>query len=167
MENRNWHIRRSEFNDIAQIRAIYAQASCYSGTLQLPFPSQQLWEKKLGQVTPGFYSLVAERDERILGQLGMMVHDNPRRKHVANLGLGVCESARGLGVGKALMQAAMDLAFNWLAIKRIEIEVYTDNQAAIALYQSLGFELEGRAKGYAFRNGEYVDVELMAKTVGL
>ena len=163
MENSHWHIRRSEFDDISQIRAIYAQPSCYSGTLQLPFPSQQQWEQKLGQVTPGFYSLVLEQDCRILGQLGMMVNDNPRRKHVANLGLGVCESARGLGVGKALMEAAMDLAFNWLAIKRIEIEVYTDNHAAIGLYQSLGYEREGTAKAYAFRNGEYVDVHLMAK----
>ncbi|MGI2259865.1 GNAT family N-acetyltransferase [Shewanella sp. GXUN23E] len=155
-------IRRSEVADIAGIREIYAQPSCYAATLQLPFPSQLQWEQKLGQVTPGFYSLVAERDGRILGQVGMMVHDNPRRRHVANLGLAVCESVRGQGIGRALMQAAMELAFNWLAVRRIEIEVYTDNQAAIALYRSLGFEPEGTARGYAFRAGEYVDVLLLA-----
>lgn len=158
-----WQVRRSEFADIDQIRAIYAQPSCYAGTLQLPFPSQAQWEKKLGEVSSDFFSLVVEDQGRILGQLGLMLYDNPRRRHVANLGLGVCESARGKGVARALMLAAEELAFNWLAVQRIEIEVYTDNLKAISLYQSLGYEHEGTAKGYAFRGGEYVDAHLMAK----
>ena len=163
MSNGAWQVRRSEFNDIAQIKAIYAQPTAYAGTLQLPFPSQQHWETKLGAETPGFYSLVVEQQGKILGQLGIMTYDSPRRQHVANLGLAVCESARGQGVGRALIVAAMDLAFNWLATKRIEIEVYSDNHTAISLYESLGFIKEGLAKAYAFRHGAYADVYLMAK----
>jgi putative acetyltransferase len=33
------------------------------------------------------------------------------------------------GVGTALMEAALDLADNWLNLTRIELSVYTDNAA--------------------------------------
>ncbi|WP_444928219.1 GNAT family N-acetyltransferase [Microbulbifer sp. TRSA002] len=47
----------------------------------------------------------------------------------------------------------------------MELEVYTNNEQAIGLYKKYGFEVEGTAKNYAFRNGEYADVYLMAKVV--
>ena len=39
----------------------------------------------------------------------------------------------GRGVGTALMQAALDLADNWLGLTRVELTVWADNQAALAL----------------------------------
>jgi putative acetyltransferase len=61
------------------------------------------------------------------------------------------------------MQAAVDLAENWLNLSRIELEVYTDNAAGLALYQKFGFEIEGTLRDYAFRDGQYVDSYLMAR----
>ncbi len=67
------------------------------------------------------------------------------------------------GVGSALMSAVVDLADNWLNLKRIELEVYTDNAAAIHLYEKFGFVIEGTKRKYAFRDGEYVDAHVMAR----
>ena len=157
-------IRRSEKSDIEAIKAIYQQHLCYAGTLQLPFPSLDKWLQFLGNLPADFYSLVAEVDGEIVGQLGMKIEDNPRRRHVANIGMAVSENFQSKGVGSKLLTGAVELATNWLAIKRIELEVYTDNKAGIALYQKHGFEIEGTAKGYAFRDGNYVDAHLMART---
>ncbi|SDI77372.1 Acetyltransferase (GNAT) family protein [Ferrimonas sediminum] len=66
-------------------------------------------------------------------------------------------------MGSALLTALLDLADNWLALRRIELEVYADNSAALALYRKQGFEQEGRARKYAFRDGRYVDALLMAR----
>ncbi|WP_020583626.1 GNAT family N-acetyltransferase [Endozoicomonas elysicola] len=74
--------------------------------------------------------------------------------------------AQGQGIGSQLLEAAIELAEHWLAITRIELEVYTDNEAAVALYRKFGFEVEGTARGYAFRNGELADVYLMARVKG-
>jgi L-phenylalanine/L-methionine N-acetyltransferase len=69
----------------------------------------------------------------------------------------------GRGVGTELMEAALDLADNWLNLTRIELRVYVDNAPAIALYEKFGFEVEGTHRYFAFRNGEYVDAYSMAR----
>ena len=158
-------VRSSVSTDAAAIMAIYQQPSCYAATLQLPYPSLDKWQAFLGADNPHFYNHVAEVDGTIVGQIGMDVMTNPRRKHVANIGMAVDEHWQGKGVGKALLDSMLVLANKWLAIKRIELEVYTDNQAAIALYQQSGFVTEGTAKGYAFRDGKYTDVYLMARVL--
>ena len=163
----NIEIRHSEKDDIAAIKSIYAQASCFAGTLQLPFPTLQKWEKFLNNIPDNFYSLVATYDGQVVGQIGMEVISTPRRKHVSNIGMAVSEDYRDKGIGSKLLESMLELATNWLAIRRIELEVYTDNASAKALYERHGFEIEGTAKQYAFRNGEYVDVYYMAKVVSV
>jgi putative acetyltransferase len=77
--------------------------------------------------------------------------------------MAVRDDWQGKGVGKALLGAAVDLADNWLNVERIELTVYTDNAAAIALYQRFGFDIEGTFRRYGFREGVYVDAHAMAR----
>jgi putative acetyltransferase len=67
------------------------------------------------------------------------------------------------GIGRALMTVALDLADNWLMLKRIELEVFIDNERAVALYRGFGFVVEGTRKYVAARNGEYADDYLTAR----
>lgn len=154
-------VRHSEPQDIEAIRAIYAQPSNVHATLQLPFPSIELWQQRLGRLHEHFHSLVACADGVVVGQLGIEVFTAARRRHAANIGLAVAESARRQGVGSVLLQAAIQLCHGWLAVRRIELETYTDNHAAITLFERHGFVREGTAEGYAFRAGGYVDVHYM------
>lgn len=108
-------------------------------------------------------SLVAILNDRVIGQIGFEVGKNPRRKHSANFGMVVAEDCRGKGVGSSLINAMQDVCENWLAVRRIELEVYTDNEQAIRLYKKHGFSIEGTARNYAFREGSYADVHFMAK----
>lgn len=159
-------IRHSEPKDAAAIKAIYACPKAYAGTLQLPYPSNAMWEKRMESIPAHVHSLVAEIDGEIVGNLGFELCTNPRRRHVGSLGMGVKDNHQGRGVGSALLSAIVDLTDNWLNIKRIELTVYTDNQAAIALYDKFGFVIEGESKDFAFRNGEFVDAYHMARLVG-
>ena len=86
-----------------------------------------------------------------------------RRRHVATIGIAVAPEAQGQGVGTALMQAMCDYADRWLGLLRLELTVYVDNAPAIALYRKFGFEIEGRFRGYAMRDGELVDAFSMAR----
>jgi putative acetyltransferase len=61
------------------------------------------------------------------------------------------------------MQAGIDLADNWLNLRRLELEVFVDNEPAIQLYKKFGFTIEGTLVEFAFRDGRYVDTFTMAR----
>lgn len=159
-------IRHLEPADVPQIHALYSEEQAFADTLQLPFQSAAHWAAKLDTSRDGFYCLVAVRGDEVVGQLGLDINRHPRRKHVATLGMGVGAAARQSGVGSALLSAAIDACEKWMNISRIEIEVYTENVAAIALYQKHGFVVEGTCRNYAFRDGRYVDAHVMARVTG-
>ena len=62
-----------------------------------------------------------------------------------------------------MLAALIDAADNWLNLRRLELTVYVDNEAAIALYKKFGFIIEGRLRQDAFRAGEFVDSYAMAR----
>jgi len=156
-------VRRAEPSDATAIKEVYECEGVYSGTLQLPHPSAALWNKRLSNMPDNVYAFVATLDNSVVGNIGLEVCNNPRRRHVASFGMGVKDHAQGKGVGKALLKTALDLADNWLNLKRVELTVYVDNDAAIGLYKHFGFEIEGESGMYAFRNGHYVSAYHMAR----
>ena len=156
-------VRRTEPSDARSVKEIYECPTAFRGTLQLPHPSLDLWEKRLTHVPEHVYSYVALYQGEVVGNLGLEVCVNPRRRHVASLGMGVKDNFAGKGVGSALLQTAVDLCDNWINIKRLELTVYTDNEQAINLYKKFGFQIEGESAAFAFRDGEYVAAYHMAR----
>ena len=157
------HIRHAEPGDFQAIQEIYGCPKAFAGTLQLPYPSQEMWRKRLAEPPEGVYNLVAVVDGKVVGQLGLHTSSRPRRRHVGSFGIGVHDDWQGRGVGKALLKACVEMADNWLNLTRLELEVYTDNAAAIRLYESFGFMHEGTKRQDAFRDGRYVDSHIMAR----
>jgi len=115
----------------------------------VPDKSRDAIRERTENQPPDMHGLVAVVDEQVVGLLGLHVGTG-RRAHVASLGMMVHADFHGRGVGSALMAAAIDLAENWLAISRIELEVFPDNAPAVALYEKFGFEREGTLREYAF-----------------
>jgi putative acetyltransferase len=156
-------IRRAEPDDCSAIYEMFRSPKVYEGTLQIPYPSREVWRKRIAE-TDGCYNLVAVSGEHVIGMLTIDTFPNrPRRRHVGRIGISVTEAWQGQGVGKALMQAGVDLSDKWLNLTRLELEVYSDNEAAIRLYEQFGFEREGVLRQHAFRDGRYVDSIMMAR----
>ena len=99
----------------------------------------------------------------MVGEAGLSGCSRPRLKHVGSLGMMVHPEFWGQGVGSALMEAMMDVADNYLMLVRVELEVFTDNQRAIRLYERFGFETEGVRRMAAVRQGRYADLQVMAR----
>lgn len=156
-------IRRAEPDDAAAIYEMFRSPKVYESTFQLPYPSREYWRKRLME-TEGCYGLVAVSGEHVIGMLDVITFPNrPRRRHVGLIGISVAEAWQGKGVGSALMKAGIELADNWLNLTRLELEVYSDNEAAIRLYERFGFEREGTLRQHAFRAGQYVDSIVMSR----
>ena len=159
-------IRHSETHDVDAIRQIAAHPAVYMNTLLQPFPSLEKWQKRLDDIRAHGVSLVAEIDGEVVGHLGLEFEPNPRRRHAAGLGMMVDATRHGRGIGGRLLAAAIDLAENWLNLTRLELTVFTDNRAAIALYEKHGFRIEGESPGYALRDGVHMSVYHMARIKG-
>ena len=65
-----------------------------------------------------------------------------------------------------LTEALIDLAENWLNLSRISLIVFSDNQPAIHLYESLGFEVEGTMRRFGYGNGAWMDAIMMGRVRG-
>ncbi len=157
-------IRRAEPDDYSAVYEMFSGPKVYAGTLQLPYPSRDQWRRRLAETSESYYNLVAVVGDRVVGMASVETFPNrPRRSHVGSIGICVHDEWHGKGVGTALMRAILDLADNWLNLRRLELEVYADNEAAISLYERMGFEVEGTLRQHAFRDGQYVDSKMMGR----
>ena len=163
-EKINFIVRRAEPDDYKSIYQVWAGPKAVWGTLQLPFPSAELWRKRLAEPPEGTFNLLACVEDEIVGQLGLHTFPNhPRRRHAGQIGMAVRDAWQGKGAGTTLMKAAVDLADKWLNLTRLELDVYTDNEPAIRLYKKFGFVIEGTLVNYAYRDGQFVDTYTMAR----
>ncbi len=160
-------LRRAAPADAPEFARINGHPAVQPNLMQVPYASVERWRQMLSDnEQPGRSDLVlvAEHEGRLLGSAGLHpVGPSLRRRHAAVLGISVAHESQGQGVGRALLQALCDYADRWGQLLRIELTVFADNERAIRLYQSLGFEHEGRHRAYALRDGAYVDALCMAR----
>ena len=92
-----------------------------------------------------------------------IAHCSPAsRRHCGRLGMGLLPDWRGHGLGRRLLQIALDQA-DALRFSRVELDVVTDNTAAIALYERMGFVREGVKAGAWRLNDVTRDILQMAR----
>jgi ribosomal-protein-alanine N-acetyltransferase len=93
--------------------------------------------------------IVLKKDEEIVGYAGMWrLYEEA---HVTTIGVRRDLQRKGYGrvLFAALVQAAYDMGAKW-----VTLEVRTSNETATRMYESFGFKVIGRRKGYYTDNGE-------------
>ncbi|MBR8838929.1 MAG: GNAT family N-acetyltransferase [Stigonema ocellatum SAG 48.90 = DSM 106950] len=157
-------IRAFEMADWEDVAALFNAPICRWGTMQMPYQSRDEIKRKLENPPPGLHRIVAvlNAPQKVIGMISLHAFQG-RRSHVGSLGIFVHDDYHNQGIGSQLMQAVIDLVFNWLNLKRLELTVYTDNQSAVHLYEKYGFVIEGTMQKYAFRDGAYIDAYTMAR----
>jgi RimJ/RimL family protein N-acetyltransferase len=117
------------------------------------------------QREPGSVFLVAEIDGRVVGDLGGSGLSFPPSSHVFEFGMSVGAQERGVGVGSALLEAAL----RWAAaagFARVSLSVFPHNARAISFYERHGFAVEGRRPRQFRRDGRYIDEVVMGRWLG-
>ncbi|MFD8914919.1 GNAT family N-acetyltransferase [Streptomyces sp. NPDC059575] len=119
-----------------------------------------------GERHPPENHLAAELDGRLVGYIRICQPiPLPVNAHVRQIqGIAVAEEARGLGVGRALVRGAVELARRQGA-RRLTLRVLGHNTPARRLYEAEGFKIEGVFPEEFLIAGEYVDDVCMGRPV--
>lgn len=111
--------------------------------------------------------LVAEHAGTVIGHAFLESLSLAATSHVVRLTIAVHEGHQGRGVGRALMNELLRWARANPHVEKVELQVRSSNERAIALYRSLGFVEEGRkTKRLKIGPNEYLDDVYMALWVG-
>jgi L-phenylalanine/L-methionine N-acetyltransferase len=157
-------IRAVAERDHEAIHQILTSPHVLAGTMRLPFAGLHQTKERLSPRV-GTYQVVAEAGEEVVG-FGELITEpeHPRHGHVGDLNMIATRAdSVGQGIGRSLTEALIDLAENWLNLRRLSLIVFSDNQPAIHLYQSLGFEIEGTMRRFGYGNGAWMDAIMMGR----
>ncbi|CAH2215186.1 GNAT family N-acetyltransferase [Tepidibacter aestuarii] len=158
-------IRPVKVDDIPYINEMRIMKGVKENILGISTERIEYTEEFIKNIDINKHILVAQlKDEtKVVGLVGLHVNSTPRLRHSASIGIMVHRDYQGKGIGKKLMKEILDLADNWLMLKRVELGVFADNERAIKLYELYGFKIEGRRKYAAIRNGKYEDEYIMGR----
>jgi RimJ/RimL family protein N-acetyltransferase len=106
--------------------------------------------------------LVAEANGQIIARVSCVGGVLASTQHTVGLGIMVRKEWRGQGVGTTLMHQIIDWARANPIVKRVDLEVLTNNPRAANLYEKLGFQAEGIKRQIYFKDGVFVDAQMMA-----
>ena len=106
--------------------------------------------------------LLACQGQTLVGALHLRGKDRPGMEHCGRLGISVAKAYRHQGIGTRLLEEIIAWAIAGGRLQRIELEVFSSNPAAVALYRKVGFVQEGCRRRAACVGGQFVDVLDMA-----
>jgi RimJ/RimL family protein N-acetyltransferase len=89
------------------------------------------------------HAWVAELRGLVIGVARLIGGQLGRTRHVASFEIFLAEDVRGLGLGRRMLEELVEFSEKNRWLRRLELNVFSDNDHAIRLYQALGFEHEG------------------------
>lgn len=105
--------------------------------------------------------LIAFEDETPVGMIGVLYDYRSRRKHIASIvWLYVLKQHRGLGIGKKLLEKAIEDA-KQQDMQKITLFVNSSQEKALNMYTKMGFKSNGKLEKELKVGQEFLDTIIM------
>jgi RimJ/RimL family protein N-acetyltransferase len=151
------NFRKLEYDDLEflnEVRNLYAEEFLHDSR-KFSLSETQSWflEHK-----PDYY--IIEEDNNKVGYFRISNHS----KINSNLYIGadIHPNYKGKGYGYNSYKEFIPILLKKYNLNKISLEVLSTNKVAIALYQKLGFKLEGIKRQEVMKNGKYIDSMIMS-----
>jgi len=110
--------------------------------------------------------LGAEHDRRLMGYAQIHKGSQPRRIGTAGLAIYLHQDYHGVGLGTEMIGLLLETAEEH-GVHKVNLDTVADNEAALRLFEKMGFEVEGRIRdSYRGSDGRYHDIIAMGKILG-
>lgn len=163
------YLRNYEENDMNNLKNImnnYKVREFLTLNIILPFSSndQGNFFKSIPERRKKYiydFAIVRKEDDALIG--GSVVKNVDFKNSVCGAGFFIDEKYWEHGYGGEAVNLIEKFIFYELNIRKIKLEVISNNIRALKLYEKLGYQKEGILKKEIFRNGKYLDLILLAK----
>ncbi|MFZ1991586.1 MAG: GNAT family N-acetyltransferase [Alphaproteobacteria bacterium] len=140
------------------VEAVAAERKFLGRVTLPPFDPENNFALKMIENNWPMYCAIA--GEEVVGWADITPSDIPECAHRGTFGMGVSAQHRGKGIGSRLLEACLAHARK-INLAKVELTVYTNNAAAIALYRKYGFTEVGVRRDYRRLDGITYDELLM------
>jgi RimJ/RimL family protein N-acetyltransferase len=156
-------VEADDLGVLAQWRTDPGNRKWFFNPLPVSLSGQAGWYQQLQGSRDRLLFMVELRSSgKPIGTIGLDAID--QRNQRAELGNVLIDAReRGQGYGREAVNRVVEYGFADLNLRRIFLEVFAHNRAAIRLYQACGFEVEGTLRGHVFAAGEFRDVQVMSR----
>jgi len=146
--------------DWEQVREIYLQGIATGlATFETEAPPWERWDA----AHHPFGRLAARAEEQLLGWAALSpVSARAVYRGVAEVGIYVRETARGQGVGRALLQELIAVS-EANGVWTLQAGIFALNRASQALHEACGFRLVGTRERIGQLHGAWYDTVLMER----
>ena len=103
---------------------------------------------------------ITDEEDEYLGTISLKEID--LQAHNAEYAICLRKKAQGQGIAKAATKLILEEAFDKLELERVYLNVLSENERAIKLYQSCGFQYEGEFRKHLFLRGKYRNLKWFA-----
>jgi RimJ/RimL family protein N-acetyltransferase len=165
-DGRAWTLRPARPTDSRALARLFAAVRGEGRWLVTPpsavsEPSEAFFIGEMIRGEDGL-ALVAEADGDVVGNVLISLERSVVSSHVGTLSIVVAGGWREVGVGTALVRAALDWSRR-RGLAKVQLAVFPDNERAIAVYEHTGFVREGlRRRQYRGEGDTFRDEVLMA-----
>lgn len=112
--------------------------------------------------SPNSILLLAEYEGEVIGNIDLTGSRRKIMEHTAVIGMGMILEWRNSGLGSSLLAAVIEWARKNPILELLWLQVYTDNQLGLALYEKMGFMDNGTIKNFFKKDGQYSHVKTMS-----
>lgn len=164
IKNEKVLLRAIEENDLELLQKIVnsSEVEYYLTGHSLPVSkkNQKDWYDSLGK-NNSVIRMIIESQGKAWGIVILSKIDYINRS--ANFGIKtLLDEDQPKGIGTESGKLILEYAFKTLNLRRIETEVLEYNIRSKKMLEKIGFRLEGIKKEAVFKNGKYIDLEIMA-----
>lgn len=141
-----------------------AFGSAHKDHVNLPIDE---WKKWLNNYVEGKdnWMVFASINGKLVGMIGAFQNNEGfKNKTVQIIAMYVSKDSRGKGISKLLMQALLNKLQKLVNVRKVFLDVNTDQNAAINLYKSFGFSIIG-TDNPVLGDGKVHEVYLMEKVL--
>lgn len=110
--------------------------------------------------------IVCEIDGKIAGNCQITFHNRIKNRHRGEVAIALCKEFWGLGIGTAMFEEMIALAYARGGILQLELGVIEGNTRAIGLYEKMGFKIVAEVPNDTrLEDGTLLSLFYMVKTL--